>query len=113
MVRNDNDFVAGKLQNFPSLMAKHIRTHRLWVTETRGDCYIVMSGSNMVMSDDTASQATRMLEFTRDLIRKRKLGFDIRIGIATGVAGVSFIYGSTSVVPITCTTGAYDTSVVV
>jgi hypothetical protein len=67
-----------------------------------------------------------MLEFTRDLIRKRKLGFDIRIGIATGVAGVSFIYGSTnvvpictiiygstSVVPIICTTGAYDTSVVV
>ena len=34
------------------------------------------------------------------------LGLQIRIGIATGAAAMSFIYGSSSIAPIICTTGS-------
>lgn len=33
-------------------------------------------------------------------------GLQIRIGIATGAAAMSFIYGSSSIAPIICTTGS-------
>ena len=37
---------------------------------------------------------------------EQDLGLQIRIGIATGAAAMSFIYGSSSIAPIICTTGS-------
>lgn len=106
VVSQDGGVVAERLQKFHSVVSKLVRVHKLWCMETRGDCYILISGSAKVTSDFPSSQATRMLQFAKDLeLHHREIGLGIRIGIATGPAKVFFIYGSSSSAPILCTTG--------
>ena len=106
VVSNDNEYVAAKLSVFHSTVATLVRVNNLWCIETRGDCYILVSGSNMVHSDVASTQVTRMLGFAKDLVEPQKdMGLDVRIGIATGPAETFFIFASSTNVPILCTTG--------
>jgi class 3 adenylate cyclase len=106
VVSNSHEYVAAKLAEFHSTVATLLRVNHLWCIETRGDCYILVSGSNMVSSDVVSTQATRMLSFAEDLVEPQKeLGLDVRIGIATGPANTFFVFASSTNVPILCTTG--------
>jgi len=106
VVSNSHEYVAAKLAKFHSKVATLLRVNFLWCMETRGDCYILVSGSNMVSCDVMSTQATRMLSFAQDLVKPQKeLGLDVRIGIATGPADTFFVFASSTNVPILCTTG--------
>ena len=106
VVSNSHEYVAAKLAKFHSTVATLLRVNHLWCIETRGDCYILVSGSNMVSSDVVSTQATRMLSFAQDLVKPQKeLGLEVRIGIATGPANTFFVFASSTNVPILCTTG--------
>ena len=52
VVSHDREHVAAKLEAFHSCVATLIRVHKLWCMETRGDCYILMSGLSFTHSYD-------------------------------------------------------------
>jgi len=81
VVTEDGEVVAARLQKFHSVVSTLIRVHKLWCMETRGDCYILLSGSAKVTSDLPSSQATRMLHFAQDLERHQH---EVRTALPSG-----------------------------
>lgn len=70
-----------------------IEKYQVRKIETRGDCYLVVAGTNAGVKDRSSDQGRRMVQFAAEVSNalRTKHKTQIRVGIASGAITIAFI----------------------
>ena len=105
MVKTSSE-VATWMSRVHEVVEAMLSVYAMRKVEIRGDCYIVVSGTNSVQGDLSNTQVTRMAAFATDVGKKLASlqGTQIRVGIATGPTTIAYI-GGQKFAPTLCAFG--------
>jgi guanylate cyclase len=83
------------MTNVHNIIQKYIKKYNIKKIETKGDCYICITGVQECEKYNKKNQMTRLMNFSRDIISKLKTiknpETSIRIGINYGNITLSYI----------------------